>query len=236
MTELRPGNLSLAAGTQHIPITIVGVGGTGSRLAEALVRIGFGSEKNPLTLVDGDKFEAKNVANQLMDAGDVNHFKVEAVATYLRFVRPSTHVIECPWFMDKKKPASIPNFEGIVILTLDNMEARAFLVEHYLENNPAVRCVVDPRLDSGVGVSYCFNPNNPQHQECWWLYWHPDKEAENIAGCGGTQPVIGTILGTSALALKQLEHFFVRKTAHGISNRVYYDFDRFCGSSEVWPT
>ena len=236
MSELRPGTLSSAANTQYTPIFIVGVGGTGSRLAEALVRIGFGTHKNPLVLIDGDTFEKHNVSNQLVDSDDVGNYKVSVVANHLRFIRPTVQIIECPWFIRAGVPESVPLFGGIVILALDNMETRALLVEHYLENNSTVECVIDPRLDSGVGVSYCFDPNNKQHQECWWTYWHPDSEAENIAGCGGTRPVVGSIFGTAALALKQLEHYFTYSTAHQIPNRVYCDFDRFTMSQEVWPT
>lgn len=236
MTTLLPGQLSKAANTTTLPITIVGLGGTGSRVAEGLVRIGWGQVNCPITLIDGDEFVNHNITNQLMEVADSGTTKVTTVAQKLRRIRPGLVLYEEPDYIETSGLLPPPNFTGVVFLCLDSMEVRKYLMEHALENNPDVHCVIDPRLDSGVGISHCFDPNNEKHQDCWWLYWHPDDEAENVAGCAGEQPVVSSIFGTVALALKQFEHFVDIGSAEGVPNRVYYDFDRFEGSKEVWPT
>lgn len=97
--------------------------------------------------------------------------------------------------------------------------------------------MIETRVDAGVGISYCFDPNDARHVECWWLYWHPDGEAENTIGCGGAQPIIKAIYGTTMIALSQFEQFSKKYTAAGLTNRVYQDFEQFPEiHAEVWPT
>lgn len=231
MTILDPEQLQKWNGCLPNGITIIGVGGSGSRVAEGLVRTGFGTDGSRITLIDGDCFEKHNLKNQLAGETDIGKKKVSGVAEQLKAIRRDIYVYEIGAYI--KKPYAL---RGVVFLCLDSMYARRQIMEHSLENNDNVDCVIDPRLDSGVGVSYCFDPCSQIHQDCWWLYWHPDDEAENVAGCGGTPPTIASIFGTASLALKQFEHLLNAGTAHGIANRVYQDFDQYQLHSEVWPS
>lgn len=63
-------------------IVLVGCGGTGSFLAEAVCRLLIGRNAD-LYLVDMDRVEAHNVARQAFDAAEVGRFKAQALAERL---------------------------------------------------------------------------------------------------------------------------------------------------------
>lgn len=65
-------------------IVLVGCGGTGGFLAEAICRLLIGRHAS-LCLVDPDRVEPHNVARQAFDRDDVGHFKAEILAQ--RFAR-----------------------------------------------------------------------------------------------------------------------------------------------------
>lgn len=212
-------------------ISLIGVGGVGSRVAEGLVRLGTGARGSPLTLYDPDTFEAKNIKNQLCTHRHVGETKVSAVGQQLVDINPHLFIDYHQVVVERGVTINTP----IVILCLDSMTARREIVEHCL--GPNVRCVIETRMDSAAGCSHCFDPRNKTHRECWWIYWNPDKENENKAGCQGSTPVISAIFGTASLALKQFEAYLLSGlSAHGIHNRVYCDFDAGYTKTETWPT
>ena len=63
-------------------IVLVGCGGTGGSLAEAICRLLLGRNAQ-LYLVDPDRVEPHNVARQCFDRGDVGRFKIEVLAERL---------------------------------------------------------------------------------------------------------------------------------------------------------
>ena len=63
-------------------IVLVGCGGTGSFLAEAICRLFIGRTAS-LYLVDMDRVEAHNVARQAFDSGDVGGFKAQVLTQRL---------------------------------------------------------------------------------------------------------------------------------------------------------
>lgn len=216
-----------------LPVHIIGCGGMGSRIAEGLVRMGVGRAQSPIHLYDPDIYEQKNVRNQFITQSSIGKRKVEGLTKELRRIAPGIHVHQHP-----KEVVWLEHAElmGVVFLCLDSMKARRDIVQYCLHGNPHTRCVIETRVDAGVGISHCFEPSNEWHMDCWWLNWHPDGEAENTIGCGGGQPIIKAIYGTTAIALAQFEQFAKKRTALGIPNRVYADFDFFEEKSDIWPT
>src|SRR4051812_8233322 len=75
-------------------IVLVGCGGTGGFLAEALCRLLIG-RRSRLHLVDPDRVEPHNVARQAFDRRDVGSFKAEVLAERLarRFEREVSYSI-----------------------------------------------------------------------------------------------------------------------------------------------
>lgn len=213
------------------PISIVGLGGVGSRVAEGLVRLGCGTHFSPLSFYDHDQFEAHNIRNQLVTPHHVGNDKVTAVGDQLLAINKKLYIEGFSVEVNRKIVLDSP----IVFLCLDTMSARREIIEHSI--GPNVRCVIETRMDSAAGMSHCFNPHLKKHLECWWLYWHDDDETENKAGCQGESPVISAIFGTTCLALKQFEAYLEGDgSALGINNRIYTDFDAGLTKCETWPT
>jgi molybdopterin/thiamine biosynthesis adenylyltransferase len=213
----------------HHHTHVVGCGGMGSHIATALIRMGVGRENCPLWLHDHDSYESHNLANQCIDNQAVGIKKVEALEQQLRFIVARAKIQPIP-----EKVDSETKFSGVVFLCLDDMGERKKIVEHCLEGNRDVKCVIETRMDAETGISFCFNPNNKHHMECWWAYWYPSNQTELAPGCGGPQSIISAIFGTSCLALKQLEIFARKKTRREVPNRIYTDFRYPQTVSERW--
>jgi molybdopterin/thiamine biosynthesis adenylyltransferase len=216
----------------NMPLHVIGCGGMGSRVAEGLVRMGLGIEsKSPIALYDHDSFALHNLTNQWVSVPHLLKKKVDAVRAQMVEINPQASVIIHPEAVDGPIPLG-----GVVFICLDTMEDRRVIIDDVLEDADRVRCVIETRMDAGVGISHCFNPNDPNQLACWRMYWHSDDEAENMRGCGGAQSIISAIYATTALALKQLEHFAKKKSTADMANRVYQDFDSYVIRSEQWPT
>lgn len=217
----------------RMPVHIVGCGGIGSRIAEALVRMGLGMAHNLIFLYDDDVFEAHNLANQFAHRKLLGKPKVIGVKQQLRAINPRANIVARQLRVDEKEKVKLT---GVVFICVDSMESRHFLMEKCLEDNNRVRCVIETRMDAGVGISHCFDSNNHQHSECWWLYWYSDDETENMQGCGGAQSIISAVFGTTTLALRQFEQFARKRNTVDIPNRSYHDFDSGHVRHEYWDT
>jgi len=118
------------ASEKEATIVLVGCGGTGSFLAEAICRLLIGRDAD-LYLVDMDRVEAHNVARQSFDAADVGRFKAQVLAERLarRFDRtigysvlPYNRQVHAQVF----RPASRLN---LLVGCVDNAAARAAIAE-----------------------------------------------------------------------------------------------------------
>jgi len=215
----------------NMPLHIIGCGGMGSRVAEGLVRMGLGLEnKNPIALYDHDAFALHNLTNQWVSVPHLLKWKVDAVRAQMLEINPQASVIIHPEEVRGEMPMA-----GVVFICVDSMDARRVIIDEVLEDSDRVRCVIETRMDAGVGISHCFDPNEPNQLACWRMYWHSDEEADNMQGCGGAQSIISAIYATTALALKQLEQFAQKKSVADMQNRVYFDFDEHHIRSEKWP-
>lgn len=213
------------------PVHVVGCGGMGSRVAEGLVRMGLGIKNhNQITLYDFDHFEPHNLANQWVTDQLLSWNKADAVTMQMLEVNPHATVSSYPYRINGYLPLT-----GVVFLCLDTMADRRLVMEEVVLKNRSVSCVIETRMDAGVGITHCFNPQNKKQLECWRMYWHSDREAENIAGCGGPQSIISAIYGTTAMALKQFERFARTRNTVGMYNRVYQDFEECIINRESWP-
>lgn len=235
MIDVRGHSTIFSPFTFKRPVHIVGCGGMGSHLAIALVRMGLGRTDSPISLYDKDVYERHNLANQAITKWSVGRGKVYGLAKELRRIEPGIQVRTYAEEVGSNF-GHFGQFDGVVILCLDDMFARNTIVRYFLANNPNVECVIETRMDARVGISHCFDPRNPRHVECWWLYWNYPNESENAMGCDGYQSIISAIYGTSMLALKQFESFARFGTALGHPNRIYQEFDEPRRViEETWP-
>lgn len=220
------------AATFRMPVHVIGCGGMGSRLAEGLIRMGVAGngEEYPLHLYDFDVYEPHNVSNQFVDREGAGYAKVGYLRQQLFLINPEASIVD-----HTKKVEEDIGLSGVVFICVDTMIDRKVIMEFAVEDNLDVKCVIETRMDAYVGISHCFNPGNRRQCDCWWLYWHTDDEAEDIAGCNGVQSIISSIFGTTMLALKHFESFARSGSTNVLPNRIYQDFDAGKISSEFWP-
>lgn len=123
-------------------VTIVGVGGLGSSVAEQLARVGVGS----LHLIDPDHLEESNVPRVYgsYDA-DIGVPKVEAVRIHLSRIDPELTVTTHQTVVEDEAVAETLRHTDIVIAGLDQMTSRGFL------NQFCVRHGL-PYIDAGVVI------------------------------------------------------------------------------------
>lgn len=212
-------------------VHLIGLGGMGSHMVAGLVRMGLGQEHSPLHLYDHDHFEEHNLSNQYTFRPLLGVSKAAAMSQVLKLIEPEL----CHKAYVSKVTRNTP-LSGVVILCLDDNDERKPIIMENLRDNKNVSAVIETRMDAGVGMSFCFDPNCDAHIRCWNVHWHPQEEAENMLGCGGAQSIISAINGTVMLALKQFEVLARTGTTHGMNNRVYMDFDKLAVRGEIWPT
>lgn len=112
-------------------IVLVGCGGTGSFLAEAVCRLLIGRSSR-LYLVDPDRVESHNVARQAFDRRDVGRFKAEVLAERLarRFEREvSFSVLPYDRELHARVFSEASNDLNLVIGCVDNAAARRSIAE-----------------------------------------------------------------------------------------------------------
>ena len=215
-----------------MPVHIIGCGGMGSRVAEGLVRMGVGREgQSPIALYDGDAFEPHNLSNQWVTIPHLYKQKVVATRALMHEINPQASVVAYDAMV-----SGVMRLSGVVFICVDSMDARRLIIDEVIEDTRGITCVIETRMDAGVGVVHCFDPNDQNQLACWRMYWFSDDEAENLAGCSGPQSIISAIYATTAMALKQFEHFARRGSTGGMPNRVYQDFDSCIMHAEQWPT
>lgn len=133
-------------------IVLVGCGGTGSFLAEAICRLLI-DRRSRLYLVDMDRVEAHNVRRQAFDRADAGRFKAEVLAERLsrRFEREIGYSV-LPY--DRELHAQVfgggPSRLSLLVGCVDNAAARR-----------AIAATLEP---PGVGYPYAGTPG-----AVWWL-------------------------------------------------------------------
>jgi tRNA threonylcarbamoyladenosine dehydratase len=124
---------------QKARVLVVGVGGVGSWVVEALARSGVGS----LTLVDLDEICLTNVNRQLhaMD-GQIGRQKIAAMAERVRAINPAAEVEEISTFYSEKNSAEILDrgFD-VVIDSIDLIRQKCLLIAECKSRGiPVITC------------------------------------------------------------------------------------------------
>jgi len=163
------------------PITIIGVGATGSHLAMTLMELGF----THITFYDPDTVAAHNINNQAYEMKDVDTPKVEAlkrliqektgapVPSTLQFLQESVH--------DTTK------LNGVVFLLTDTMASRHEISECF--EDFAVMQVIETRMASSYGNILMFDPKT--ELEAWRSTLSDDENTE-VSACGASITVSPT--------------------------------------------
>ena len=135
------------------PITIIGVGATGSWVALALAKLGI----NNINIYDFDIVEEHNIANQAYNySTDIGKSKVEALCNLI------THnTTICP--IPRNAKFTNQRLSGIVFLMVDSMKERKKIWESSIKMKSAIQLLIEPRMGLDVGRVYCVEPINLTH-------------------------------------------------------------------------
>ncbi|MDE3073921.1 MAG: ThiF family adenylyltransferase [Chloroflexota bacterium] len=158
-------------------IAIVGCGGTGGFLAEAVCRLLIG-KSSQVVLVDMDVVESHNIARQAFDVGDIGRFKSEVLAE--RLARRFRRDIGC-----STEPYSRELHQAI----FDDARSQLCLVIGCVDNAAARRSIAKG-LDKG-GPSWGMHDAG----RVWWL------------DCGNQQNGGQILLGNRVVAASLREAF-----------------------------
>lgn len=131
-------------------VVLVGCGGTGGFLAEAICRLLLGRNAQ-LFLVDPDRVEPHNVVRQCFDRGDVDRFKVEVLAERLsrRFGREVGYSV-------------LPFDRELHTQVFGDVRSQLNLLVGCVDNSPARRAIAAALDQPGWRDGY-------QSRRTWWL-------------------------------------------------------------------
>jgi hypothetical protein len=186
--------------THDFPITIVGVGAVGRRVAEHVMTGQCGDVPYGLTFIDDDIVEPSNVGRQHYTKGDIGYPKVMALARMAHSSMWNTPkpTVRCERFI------GLAQLKGIVIICVDNMRSRQS-VYISCKDNPEVPLLIDTRTDAIDSTVICIDPCNKAHQAGWERNWFPDEKMVNLgAGCGLNPLPGGSATTTAGLATSLL--------------------------------
>lgn len=170
-------------------IFIVGCGSVGSTLAAALVRCGC----TKLTLMDFDKVEAKNLANQAFNHHDIGRPKVEALRDILVGINPEAEkdirIVPEGW--------NGQSLTGYVFLAVDNIDLRKKIVDQNMMNR-GIKYMFDFRTGLTDAQHFAANWADRKSRKKFrdtMNFTHEDAVAETpVSACGVTLGVVTTVM------------------------------------------
>lgn len=132
-------------------LVIIGVGATGSNLALMAAKMGFTN----FVVYDHDRVEEHNLPNQAYDIKHVGMLKVDALKDVLLRFNPRINIqTHARYFTNKEDGDDV---EGILIVAVDSMKARADILECF-DGNPLISLVVESRLGFDFGQVSIIDP------------------------------------------------------------------------------
>jgi len=158
----------------YIPIHIIGVGATGSRVFMSLAELGLTN----LHAYDFDKVESHNLANQAYLFKHVGSRKVDALYS---LVSQKFGSVPAEMSFNHVKVDDKTDLDGIVFILTDTMESRRQIAEAVV-NSPCFR-IFETRMASTHGNVYHFNPQNKSEYRAWKDTLISDDQGE-VSPCG----------------------------------------------------
>ena len=132
-----------AAKMQQARVAIAGLGGLGSNIAVALVRMGIQN----LHLIDYDKVDLSNLNRQQYVLKDIGKYKTEALQEHLLQINPFIKLkIDC-LRLDADNMAATFAEDDIICEALDAAESKALLV------NTLMTCYADKKIIAASGMA-----------------------------------------------------------------------------------
>lgn len=166
-------------------IHVIGVGATGSRIVKNLIELGFPGIQ--VHIHDFDVVEEHNLNNQVFDLNHVGMPKVKAMAEIIR----SGYAEEI--HSHEQRVDANTKLDGIVFLLTDTMSSRREIVQS-LRINPAIKLVIETRLDPQCGYVHTFNPMDSHQYEFFIDTLFDDDAFPEVVSACGTRQTIGHVV------------------------------------------
>lgn len=181
-----------------VPITVIGVGATGSHLVMSLVELGFTN----IRCYDPDVVEEHNLNNQAYEYKDIGQPKVEALG---RLIKEKTGG-PLPDTIKMINGAVTKDIviDGVVFLLTDTMASRKDIAECF--KNIGVIYVIETRMASSYGNVFGFDPKSELDD---WINTLSDDETTEVSACGSPISVGPTAKLTANLAVWHLINWLV---------------------------
>jgi hypothetical protein len=208
----------------NVPVTIIGVGATGSRLFMALVELGLTN----ITVIDFDIVEPHNLANQIYGYADIGKPKVEGLKNAYK-LKTGVDAPETMQFINGKVPDKNIELKGYVFLLTDTMASRKDIYAKCLAHTTDIPYVIETRMASTHGNVLGFCPLLTS-EKCAWLDTLSDDEDTELSPCGASISVGITASLIANMAAWQFIHRVTNPEAH--HNRVDVFFKPFILAAE----
>ncbi len=183
----------------HVPVTIIGCGATGSRVFDSLVRLGLTNFR----LFDPDIVESHNLANQAYYQPHVSEYKVHAALDkFWEITGDGADESGVLAFTERVPGDNSDKVEGIVFLLTDSMKSRRKIFDAVLKDNTKVFKVIETRMASSYGNVLTFDPTL-DHECTAWLDTLIDDDDAEVNACGSAISVGPTAAIIANLAVWQ---------------------------------
>ena len=130
--------LSLLVGKEDLSllsskhVAIVGLGGVGGYVVDALSRAGI----NRFTLVDFDVFEKSNINRQLLSSLDViGRKKTDVASAWVKRINGNADVIVRDTFLSEENIKEMIDRPDLIVDAIDSVKSKVALIKYALEND-----------------------------------------------------------------------------------------------------
>ena len=148
-------------------VHIVGVGATGSHIADTLASMGIRN----LEVYDFDKVEEHNLPNQIYELRDIDTLKVDALKRHIKEKMGYDIVTH------NERVEKIENLKGYLVLCTDSMAVQKQILLSSGARNPDCLGVIETRMGIDQGRVYFFDPRLKTQLKKWGERWYSDEEA-----------------------------------------------------------
>lgn len=173
------------------PITVIGVGATGSLVTWLLAKMGCAD----ITVYDDDVVDTHNLPNQVYGVEDVGKRKVEALRE--RVLRETGIALQEHAARFTRGP-----LRGIVFLHVDSMDTTKAIWESSIRYQLDVELLIETRMAAEGGRVYVVRPTSPREVEGYEKTLYPDAEAEE-SPCTrrAISPTVASLAGLAVFAM-----------------------------------
>jgi len=189
------------------PVTIIGCGATGSRIALEIAKLGV----EDIIIYDDDTIESHNIANQAFIETcyplEEGKYKAEVISNYIKKIRGNPAVVKLEKVVDQ-------TLSGVVFLLTDTMASRKEIWEASIKMKFNVPLMIETRMDADSMRIYSVRPNNTDHIKHWESTLYEDDDAEE-SRCGGRTSIGATAEIISGMAVWEMLKWYGTGVAGG---------------------